>query len=693
MEAPAKRPAYTLRERALERSLIFNFLVHGLAMLSMAALLLPTLPGGTATSEAARIATIAAHPWRFRLGWLPWQLCAVADLTMALAMVRVRWLPSAASWSVLALTLVAVAPDQYAQAVWVTRGVTLAAADPEGYLALERALFPLTAGWGALFYTLGALGWTVCFARGGTWSRALTLLSGPTWATMAVAVVSPLLPPGMRPGPVFVSAANGLGFLQLQVWLGLVTEAVLFRARPYEATGRLARWRHPGSGLFARLADGLANSRLAGALLEPLPEVEMRSDIRDVVYVNYLVPAAMLEALVPEGLELERLGPDGKYALFTFLSYQHGHFGFAFLGPARRFLPSPVQTNWRVHVRDPRTGHDGIAFVTNAISSVVPALGARLLTEGMPMHVLERAEVTRAEDGAITVSLRPGAGSAPDAELRLRPRPAPHVLTGAWAECWSSFDAFLAYCVPQDRAMSSQPLRGRISRQEIDLGIPLTACRSLEGTVVSRAARALVGDAAPLCFHVDRVSFSFSVEAHDPGPDAAKEASMTRAPNRSIRSSFRRFTPPCSVAPARPSAALRTTHTCKVAGALGVLVLVACGARTGDTPDCAELQAEALALIEPQRACTVDADCVLFTSPLTCKGQGVRVGTDTTALEAKVLAFTACVTASRGCEACAKPAYRCKLDYVVAGRACSGGRCVSDVDDYAHAPRAASGGR
>jgi len=231
---------------------------------------------------------------------------------------------------------------------------------------------------------------------------------------MGVAVVSPLLPLGLRPGPAFVSAANGLGFLQLQVWLGLVTEEVLFRARPYEATGRLARWRHPGPGLLARLADGLANSRLAGALLEPLPEVEMRSDIRDVVYVNYLVPAATLAPLVPEGLELQRVGPDGKYALFTFLTYQHGHFGFAFLGPLRRLLPSPVQTNWRVHVRDPRTGHEGITFVTNAISSAAPALGARLLTEGMPMHVLERAEVTRADDGAITVSLQPGAGSAPD---------------------------------------------------------------------------------------------------------------------------------------------------------------------------------------------------------------------------------------------------------------------------------------
>lgn len=527
MEVPAgvKRPPYTPRERALERALILNFLVHGLAMLSMAALLLPALPGGTATSEAARIATIAAHPWRFRLGWLPWQLCAVADLYMAFAMVRVRWLPRAASWLVLALTLVAVAPDQYEQAVWVTRGVSLAGADPEAYVALERALFPLTAGWGALFYTLAALGWTACFARGGTWSRALTVLSGPVWATMGVAVVSPLLPLGLRPGPAFVSAANGLGFLQLQVWLGLVTEEVLFRARPYEATGRLARWRHPGSGLLARLADGLANSRLAGALLEPLPEVEMRSDIRDVVYVNYLVPAATLAPLVPEGLELQRVGPDGKYALFTFLTYQHGHFGFAFLGPLRRLLPSPVQTNWRVHVRDPRTKHEGITFVTNAISSAAPALGARLLTEGMPMHVLERAEVTRADDGAITVSLQPGAGSAPDAELRLRPSPAPHTLTGAWAECWESLDAFLAYCVPQDRAMSSQPLRGRISRQEIDLGIPLKACRSLVGTVVSRAATALVGDAEPLCFHVDRVSFSFSVEAHDPGPDAAREAS------------------------------------------------------------------------------------------------------------------------------------------------------------------------
>ena len=519
------RDAYTPADRGLERALLANFFIHGIALAGMALLLLPMLPGGTAGSDAQRIATIAEHPWRFRVGWMPWQACALADLAMAIAMVRVRWLPRVGSALVLLLTLAAVVPDQYAQAVWVTRGVELARTDAASYLAFEREIFPLTAGWGALFYTLAALGWTYCFARAGTWSRALTVLSVPLWITMAVAVAAPLLPSSVRPSAAFVSTANGAGFLQLQVWLALVTEAVLFRARPFEPFGRLARWRHPGSGLLARTADLVANSRFFGAILEPLPEVTMRSDITDVVYVNYLVPADAVLPIVPPGLELQRLGPDGKHALFTFLTYQHGHFGFAFLGPLRRLLPSPVQTNWRIHVLDPRTGHRGIHFVTNAITDTIPALAARLLTEGMPMHVIHRGSVTRDAAGTIAIAIDPGDGSAPDAETKLKPASAPPVLEGAWAECWSDYREFLAYCVPQDRAMSSQPLRGRISRQEIDLGIPLDSCTPLEGTVVSRAAHAIVDDTRPVCFHVPNVTFTFSLEAHDHYDPSARTSS------------------------------------------------------------------------------------------------------------------------------------------------------------------------
>lgn len=328
--------------------------------------------------------------------------------------------------------------------------------------------------------------WGIGFFRARTWSWALWL------GTMGLFV-----PQAQR----FV----------LPVWLAFVAEAVLLRARPFEAYGRLARWRHPS--WLGRPFDALANSRLFGALLEPVPEVTMRSDIRDVVYVNYLVLAETAAALVPPGLELQRLGPNGKYALFTFLTYQHGHFGFAFLGPLRRFLPSPVQTNWRIHVTDPRTKHQGIYFLTNAITSTVPALAARLTTEGMPMHVLQRGLVKR-EGDAIAITLDPGRGSAPDAEIRLQRSETP-TLSGAWAECWPDYRAFLAYCVPQDRAMSSQPLRGRISRQEIDLGIPLDSCAPLAGTVKSRAADAIAHASEPICFYVPSVSFTFSVEAHD----------------------------------------------------------------------------------------------------------------------------------------------------------------------------------
>lgn len=502
-------------EVGLERALLFNFAIHALALLGMVALLLPTLPGGSAVDDAARIVAIAQHPWRFRLGWLPWQLCAAADLWLAIAMVRARFLPRSGSVPVLLLTLAAVVPDQYAQLLWVTRGVELAQSDSGEYLAFEASLFPLTAGWGAFFYTLAALGWTYCFARAGTWSRALTWLSVPLWSCMLTAVVSPLLPMSVRPSPRTISTLNGAGFSMLQVWLALVIECVLERQRPYQAFGRLARWRHPRSGLVPRLLDLLCNSRLARAVVGVLPSVRMQSDITDVIYVNYLLDAERVAALLPPELELQRLGPGGRYALFTFLTFQHHDFGFTWLGKLRRFFPSPVQSNWRVHVTAPHTEQRGIYFVTNAVSHIVPALGARLLTEGMAMHLFHAARIERSAAGALHVSLEPGTGTAPDAVLELAPCAAWPTWQGNWAECWPNYRDFLTYCVPQDRALAPVPARPYTSRQEIVLGIPLDDCAPLIGSVSSHAARAIAGDAVPLCFHVPAVTFRFEGEHLD----------------------------------------------------------------------------------------------------------------------------------------------------------------------------------
>jgi hypothetical protein len=69
--------------------------------------------------------------------------------------------------------------------------------------------------------------------------------------------------------------------------------------------------------------------------------------------------------------------------------------------------------------------------------------------------------------------------------------------------------------VPQDRAMSSQPWYRRITRQEIELGIPLEACEPLAGHAASRAAQALVGAARPVCFRVPQVTLRFGAEIYD----------------------------------------------------------------------------------------------------------------------------------------------------------------------------------
>jgi len=211
-----------------------TFLCHGAAMLGMVLLLLPGMPGGGVGDVMARAAYVAGHPWRWRLGWLGWQLTALSDLLLGVALVRTRWIPRLPAWMTLVITVAALAPDQGGQALWVTKGVDLAreavrSRDAVAYLLFESWVFPTVAGWGATLYTLGALGWTWCFAAAGTWSRALTWLSVAVWGIFAIVSPALLLPESLRAPAAVVSAANAMGFVLMQVWFVLVASRV--RAR------------------------------------------------------------------------------------------------------------------------------------------------------------------------------------------------------------------------------------------------------------------------------------------------------------------------------------------------------------------------------------------------------------------------------------------------------------------------------
>jgi hypothetical protein len=501
--------------RGVELALIATLACHTIAMVAMAALLLPMMPGGPVADDGARMVAIASHATTWRIGWATWGATAASDVALGLALLRWRRVPRARAWAALLLVCAAVVPDQSAQIRWVTRGVELArAGDLSAYLAFEHDVFSLTGAWAALLYTMASVAWCACFAAAGAWSRGLTRFSVPLFTVFAAAALAPLLPATAGVSQAAVAAGNAIAFVGLEVWLLFLLERVVRLARPDAPHGRYAPWRAPRSMRLAAVLDAIANSRATRRLMALLPVPEFRSEIQDVVYVNYLLPATRLEPLVPAGLELQRLGADRSWAMLTFLTYRHGHFGPAIAGSLRRLFSSPVQTNWRTYVRDPRTGREGVYFVTNAVTTRLHALGGRLMSEA-PMHLLARGEVTRDAGGRMRVVFDPGGGSGPDADLDLSPAVA-FEMPDSWSACFHDARAMLAYCVPQDRAMTTEPWRRCTTREEIDLGISLDACEPLHGRVQSRAAGAVAGDAEPVCFRVARVDFRLRGEVRDP---------------------------------------------------------------------------------------------------------------------------------------------------------------------------------
>ena len=506
-------------DRFLERALLFTMVSHLLAMGTMALFLLPGIPGGTTADLAERAAYIANHPWLWRIGWFPWQVTAVSDLVLAIALLRSCWIPKLPAILAFLATTVAVLIEQPNEFRWITVGVEVARQAVESrvydeYLRFETTTNRLVSLWAAMCYTIAAICWSWTFSVAGVWNRWLTWLSVAAWGILLFVSAGPLIVGVEYISDRVIAVGNACGFILMMIWFVVVTEQVLRRSRPDDTHGRYAPWKSPYRWPLGALIDVVANARLPRAFGELLPSLSFVSDITNVVYVNYLVDVKRLQPLVPVGLELQRLGPQGRYALFTFLTYRHGHFGPRMLGPLRRLLPSPIQSNWRIHVRDPNTSVTGIYFISTAITALPNALAARFLSEGVPMHVPRDAEMSLRPDGSIIVQIEPGSGSAPDVNALLSPTAVPEMIP-PWNECFSDFQAFLEYCVPQDRAMSSQPWYRRITRQEIRLDIPLQSCQPLVGTVTSRAAVEIAADATPLCFGVAQVQFRYDGEQYD----------------------------------------------------------------------------------------------------------------------------------------------------------------------------------
>jgi hypothetical protein len=229
----------------------------------------------------------------------------------------------------------------------------------------------------------------------------------------------------------------------------------------------------------------------------------MRSDIEDVVYLNWLVPHERVERWLPAPFKLARFG---GLTPVSILSYSHRHFGPTILGPLRRLLPSPKQSNWRLYLARASGDTPAIYFLKTALGSAAHVAGARLVSNGLPAHLPEKLQHWR-EGSRVCTQMSPGDGSAPDLNAVVVETDR-RQLPSAFGEHFESWEDAAAYLIEQGSARFTMPRYGEVLDSRIDIPIDVSSVRPCEvETCDSSWLRDVVGDAVPFAFVVPEVAF------------------------------------------------------------------------------------------------------------------------------------------------------------------------------------------
>lgn len=274
---------------------------------------------------------------------------------------------------------------------------------------------------------------------------------------------------------------------------------------------------------------GIAQTRLGNArrlraairaVMARLPFVTLDSDVRDVVYMNWVVPLSRVASLVPPGVRVTTR--DGM-TILTVLTYAHGHFGPSAAGPLRRVFPSPAQSNWRLYVDriDGATpARRTVLFLYNLFDSALYAIGTRLLSDALPSH-LPATFRHRRHEGHATVEIDGGTGSAPGVRLHAVDT-ADRLLPEAFAAFYPDWTAAVADLCLQDAAVAPVgDTRLAIAHIALPIAVadvvPMTAVDFIPGAWLD----AVGATAMPFCFGVEAVRFRVLGEriVADVGPD------------------------------------------------------------------------------------------------------------------------------------------------------------------------------
>ena len=234
------------RYRLCVAALLFSLVMHALAVGGTAVLLQPGMDAGASVLERATY--VAGYVWLWRLGWLAWQLTALSDLLLSASLLayltattsqeRCGW---AVFWAGLSLvaTIVAVIPDQWAEASYVSSFVEAAQVVRGGgsqgeYVAVEARYLMMVGTCGNAGYSAMGFCWMLAtaFAAGGVrrnWQFVLlgmitwcmfTAAGIANWRAAAGASVSGF------PGFDLVVWFNAMAFPLLLIWMVMMAHVL-----------------------------------------------------------------------------------------------------------------------------------------------------------------------------------------------------------------------------------------------------------------------------------------------------------------------------------------------------------------------------------------------------------------------------------------------------------------------------------
>ena len=518
------------RYRFLIGSIVFSWWMHIAAIGGMLLLIGPGLDMDV--GPRFRAAFIAEQPWRWRIGWVFWMITAGSDLLISIGLLLfARRFASRAAMTLAGLGVVlvlgAMTADMHGQILMITDQVELAGkaelATPDGldaFLALESKTLLLTGTCGNALYTLMMLAWVWTLGVMNPSSRFRWALP---WVGTMVALAfgaSAWVNAAASEDPVragfhlnYMISAVAFPLLQLiLIWMAGAAGTIQ-RARFPESDRELHRVRWPDRLRAYRCANLLSAPGIRDFLRQSgplIPVPEMRSDIRDVVYLNWMVPVERVSHLVPAPLTVDER--DGLTAV-SVLTYRHGRFGPGFSGPLRSLCPSPCQSNWRLYVNPERDDlqRDAVYFIKTVVDHPLVVAGSRIFTDGLPSH--PGRVLHERSDSTIRIEVIPEGGSAPDLESVVEEVDAwtiPDEFTRAFGD---HRDEVLRYLIDQNRAVSVHPAHGRILESGIELPIDLADVRPASlREFSSEWLREIVAGCDGFAFIVPEVAFKTTGE-------------------------------------------------------------------------------------------------------------------------------------------------------------------------------------